>query len=48
MTAESTCFQRRNAQLLEKVKQLRVKHILPAHIYGNTEPLNVEFDEKHS
>lgn len=30
----------------KKVKQLRLKHILPAHIYGNTEPLNVEFDEK--
>ncbi len=30
----------------KKVKQLRAQHILPAHIYGNTEPLNVEFDEK--
>lgn len=30
----------------KKVKQLRAAKILPAHIYGNTEPVSVEFDEK--
>ncbi len=30
----------------KKVKLLRLAHILPGHIYGNTEPINVEFDEK--
>lgn len=30
----------------KKVKVLRLAHILPGHIYGNTEPINVEFDEK--
>lgn len=30
----------------KKVKTLRAHHILPAHIYGNTEPLTIELEEK--
>lgn len=47
MTAEKHTLPAKKRTITgKKVKQLRVKHILPAHIYGNTEPLNIEFDEK--
>lgn len=47
MTAEKHTLPAKKRTITgKKVKQLRSKHILPAHIYGNTEPLNIEFDEK--
>lgn len=47
MTAEKHTLPAKKRTIIgKKVKQLRTKHILPAHIYGNTEPLNIEFDEK--
>ncbi|HKY74006.1 MAG TPA: 50S ribosomal protein L25 [Patescibacteria group bacterium] len=30
----------------KKVKLLRAARLLPAHIYGNTEPINIQLDEK--
>jgi large subunit ribosomal protein L25 len=30
----------------KKVKQLRAKQLLPAHVYGNTEPINIQIDER--
>lgn len=47
MTAEKhTLLAKRRTIIGKKVKQLRAQRILPAHIYGNTEPINIEFDEK--
>lgn len=47
MTAEKHTLPAKKRTITgKKVKQLRSKHILPAHIYGTTEPLNIEFDEK--
>jgi len=47
MTAEKHTLSAKKRTITgKKVKQLRAQRILPAHIYGNTEPINIEFDEK--
>lgn len=47
MTAEKNVLNAKKRTVTgKKVKLLRLAHILPGHIYGNTEPINVEFDEK--
>ena len=47
MTAEKNVLNAKKRTVIgKKVKLLRLAHILPGHIYGNTEPINVEFDEK--
>jgi large subunit ribosomal protein L25 len=47
MTAEKYVLQAKPRTLTgRKVKQLRAAKILPAHVYGNTAPLNIQMDEK--
>ena len=47
MTAEKNVLNAKKRTVIgKKVKLLRLAHMLPAHIYGNTEPINIEFDEK--
>ncbi|MEK7458598.1 MAG: 50S ribosomal protein L25 [Patescibacteria group bacterium] len=47
MTSEKNVLHAKKRTIIgKKVKLLRLAHILPGHIYGNTEPINIEFDEK--